>query len=77
MQVLKRSRATVTMPSVRSASSAPSPPVMPSYRFSIPQCLQDTRMLRCGMFAPDVPARYSVDSITSERTGLCGIVNRP
>jgi hypothetical protein len=72
-----RTWATVAMPSVRSASSAPSPPVMPSYRFSIPQCLQDTRMLRCGMFAPDVPARYSVDSIAPERTGLRGIVNRP
>ena len=38
----------VAMPSVRSASSAPSPPVMPSYRFFISRCLQDTRSSGAG-----------------------------
>jgi hypothetical protein len=50
---------------------------MPSYRFSIPWCLQDTRMFSCGMLWPGGLARYSVDSITPERAGLCGIVNTP
>jgi hypothetical protein len=29
------------------------------------------------MFSPDVPTEYSMDSITPERTGPCGIVNTP
>ena len=29
------------------------------------------------MSSPGVSTRYSIDSITPERTGPCGIVNRP
>src|ERR1017187_1676524 len=31
-------------------------------------------MFRCGIASPGVSTRYSIDSITPERTGPCGIV---
>jgi hypothetical protein len=72
-----RTCATAAVPSVRSASSTPSPPVMRSYRFSIPRCLQDTRMFRCGMFSPGRPGQvlYVLHHTGADRP--CGIVNTP
>ena len=34
-------------------------------------------MLRCGIASPGVSTRYSIDSVTPDRTGPCGIVNSP